>query len=62
MPMKVRRYHENFWRRVREAKEATGWKCESCGIAHLSSGTRARHLRRARLVSRWLSAGGREDL
>jgi hypothetical protein len=33
------RYADNYEERAQQCKEAAGWKCEACSIAHMSDGT-----------------------
>ena len=39
MPMDRSRYPANWAEIAWKVKEAAGWKCEKCGIAHMSDGT-----------------------
>ena len=39
MPMVRSKYPENWDEIAQGVKEAAGWKCEKCGIAHMSDGT-----------------------
>jgi len=39
MPSKRDKYPHDWNDRARAVKEAAGWKCQQCGIAHMSDGT-----------------------